>query len=249
MKPGDPWFDCGIDIPAAGDGVRVDEYDNVFMSGSRVHPEACLGRANVFHPFAVVAAHVTMGDGNAVESFSVVGSRSQARGAARAGRLTIGNGCTFHPHSTVSVGDGPSGTTVGHEVILMTGAHVGHDSEVGSRAVVGNYAQIAGHVVLDEDSVVGALSCVVQRLFVGALAHVLPQVVCRQNLWPLQTLAADGSIRANSIALRRRGGTMGDLRSIRSNWGVQGASLSSLRTSYDFDRAFSRMRPFVASQD
>ena len=193
----------------------IDSRDNRFDTASAVHPTATFGRGNRIAPFSVIGPDTVLGDNNAIASFAIVGAPAQSRHPAATLGVVVGDRTVVHSHATVSTGTERQ-TRIGDDVVIMAGGHVGHDAVLGRRVTLSNYAQLAGHVVLDHGVQVGAFGCVIQHLYLGSLAHVLPHQICRRSLVPGETLAEGGHGRVNSIGIRRIGGTAADVRAIRA---------------------------------
>lgn len=195
-----------------------DERGNLVWPGAVIVSGADLGYANEIHPNAFVGAKATLGRRNVIHPYAVIASESQARTKDRLGGVIVGNGNEFHPFSVVNGASfGDEATRIGDDVIVMQGAHVGHDCVIGDRAIISNHVALAGHVKIEPDAILGAFSAVAQHLTVGRLAHVLPQVAVRRDIWPFETFEGSSPkpTRINSRGLRRMGGTIRDIRAVR----------------------------------
>lgn len=116
----------------------------------------------------------------------------------------------------------------------MAASHVGHDCTLGNGVTLGNSATLAGHVTVDDAAIVGAFATVIQRSYIGGLAHVLPQIACRSSLVPGETFDGSGFPRVNTIGIRRAGGTISDVRAVRAKMLKPNDPLEAGTTITDF---------------
>lgn len=191
-----------------------------------VHPEAVL-RADVeIGPYVVVGARVvvgrgtrllahaviegptTLGEGNVVHPFAVVGGPAQdKRHQDGRGELVVGANNTFREHVTVHRGTGGRATVIGSQCLFMAGSHVAHDVVVGSHVVVANAVQLAGHAQVDDHATFGGLAGVAQHVRVGESAFVAAGAMCERDVPPFVVVQGDRArVRAlNQVGLERRG--------------------------------------------
>ena len=205
-----------------GPGVRIDAgtrlLGHVVVRG-RTH----IGKANVFHPFAVIGGAPQLRklplahDAHAGDDTAPVGPATS---------LVIGDENVFREHVTVNVSSGESPTMIGAKNLFMAGAHVAHDVVVGSHCVVANAVQLAGHVIVEDWVTFGGLSGVAQHLRIGESAFVAAGAMCERDVPPFVIVQGDRArVRAlNVIGLERRG--------------VEAASIAALKRA--FARAFVR---------
>lgn len=176
-----------------GPGVRLDSgtrlLSHVVVSGG-----AIIGKANVFHPFAVI------------------GGEPQIRKDARprgtnVAALVIGAENVFREHVTINVSSGETSTSIGGKNLFMAGVHVAHDVTVGSHCVVANAVQLAGHVIVEDWVTFGGLAGVAQRLRIGQSAFVAAGAMCERDVPPFVIVQGDRArVRAlNVVGLERRG--------------------------------------------
>lgn len=186
-----------------GPGVRIDAgtrlLGHVVVTGN-----TSIGKANVFHPFAVIGGEPQIRKADAAD-----GLRGAAAGAPTGARaaLVIGSENLFREHVTVNVSSGETPTTIGEKNLFMAGAHVAHDVTVGSHCVVANAVQLAGHVIVEDWVTFGGLSGVAQRLRIGQSAFVAAGAMCERDVPPFVIVQGDRArVRAlNVVGLERRG--------------------------------------------
>jgi UDP-N-acetylglucosamine acyltransferase len=192
-----------------------------------IDPTAQLGRDVFVDAYAIVGAHVTVGDGtqilahavvlgptdlgreNIVHSFAVVGGVPQLkeRDRDRGSRLLVGDRNVVREHATLHRGSDAGVTRVGDDNLFMVGSHVAHDVVVGSHVTLANGAQLAGHAEVEDYATFGGLSGVAQFVRVGESAFVAAGAMCERRVPPFVIVQGDRArVRAlNVVGLRRRG--------------------------------------------
>lgn len=201
-----------------------------------VGPGARVGRGTRLLAHAVVTGPTTLGEGNEVHPFAVLGGAPQAkRHHGGEARVVIGHRNVFREHVTVHGGTEGRTTRVGDENLLMVGAHVAHDAIVGSRCVLANTVQLAGHAVVEDWVTFGGLSGVAQFVRVGEGAFVAAGAMVEADVPPFVIVQGDRArVRAlNVVGLRRRE--------------VPAASIAALRAAFRrlFGRGTTRARAIV----
>jgi UDP-N-acetylglucosamine acyltransferase len=160
----------------------------------------------------VVGGATTIGRGNLLHPFSVLGGEPQLRGgteppddARRA--LVIGDENVIREHVTVNLASRGAATAIGSRNLLMTGCHVAHDVLIGSGCVIANGVQLAGHVVVEDWVTFGGLAAVAQHRRVGESAFVAGGAMCERDVPPFVIVQGDRArVRAlNVVGLERRG--------------------------------------------
>lgn len=185
-------------------GVEVGPY-------SVVGPGARIAGGTRLLAHVVVSGSTTMGRGNVLHPFCVIGGEAQLkkdiRGGLRAGALVIGDDNVFREHVTVSASGGDHPTSIGARNLFMAGCHVAHDAVVGSSCVVANAVQLAGHAVVEDWVTFGGLSGVAQHVRVGQSAFVAAGAMCERDVPPFVIVQGDRArVRAlNVVGLERRG--------------------------------------------
>lgn len=150
---------------------------------------------NEIHRTAIVYDdYVTMGKGNRIGPYAVIGGNAEVRGVRKChGRVSIGDNNTISEHVTIQRPvDGDSVTYVGHGNLIMAHAHLGHDvivtnnTEICTSTVVGGYATIKegakiklccvirNRVTVGRGAVVGMGSVVTKDVPDGAVVYGNP---------------------------------------------------------------------------
>ena len=232
-----------------------------------VHPEAELAKGVELGPYCVVGARVvlgegtrllahvvvdgptTLGRGNVVYPFAVLGSEAQhKRRGELAGTscLVIGDHNEIREHVTVHQSSKSAETRIGSHNLLMAGSHVAHDATVGSHVTIANGVQLAGHAKVHDYATFGGLAGVAQFVEVGESAFVAAGAMCEANVPPFVIVQGDRArVRAlNKVGLRRRGVPEASItalerafRAIFSGKRTRAEALASLDTTDPFVRA------------
>ena len=172
-----------------------------------------VGRGTKLLSHVVVTGTVTLGEGNVIHPFAVLGGEPQIRKSAKTTNsteprsLVVGDNNVIRESVTVNLSTGERATTIGSHNLLMAGCHVAHDVVMGSHCVVANGVQLAGHVVVENWVTFGGLSGVAQTLRVGQSAFVAAGAMCERNVPPFVIVQGDRArVRAlNVVGLMRRG--------------------------------------------
>jgi UDP-N-acetylglucosamine acyltransferase len=188
-----------------------------------------LGAGVTVRAFAVIGAHVALGDGCVVHSHAVIEGPSKfgagnifhpfsAVGVdpqdltfkGERTELIVGDGNNFRESVTVSRGTKKGGgtTKIGNDNLFMAYTHIGHDSVVGSHTIFANGATVAGHVVIEDHATVGALSPVHQFCRIGRYAYIGACTVITQDVPPFSRVVTQRETKSfgiNSIGLERKG--------------------------------------------
>ena len=214
-----------------------------------VHAGVRIGSGTRLVSHVVVNGNTTLGAGNVIHPFVVLGGEAQVRKGARGTRqsLEIGDYNVFRESATVNASSGDGTTKIGSHNLFMAGCHVAHDVIVGSRCVVANGVQLAGHVVVEDWVNFGGLSGVAQHLRVGQSAFVAAGAMCERDVPPFVIVQGDRArVRAlNVVGLERREVPAGSIASLRRAF----AALFGARTvDVSFDdavRSLDRNDPWV----
>ena len=233
-----------------------------------VSPEAKLGEGVTVGAFAVIGAHVSLGNecvvhGHAViqgpskfgirnvfHPFCVVGGDPQdLTFHGERTELIVGDENTFRENVTVSRGTKKGGgvTKIGSHNLLMAYTHVGHDSVIGSHNIFANAATLAGHVTIEDHATVGALSPIHQFCRVGRYAYIGACTVITQDVPPFSRVVTERETKSfgiNSIGLERKGFSEERCKTL------QRAFRLLLRSKLNTSQALAKMREqFSASAD
>ncbi len=205
----------------------VVEEGAVVGAGCEVGPFCVIGPDVVLHDRVVVKSHAVVtgwtevGEETVIFPFATVGEVPQdLKYKGEKTRLVVGKRCRIREGATLNLGtEGGGGvTTVGDDVLVMTGAHVGHDAQIGNRVILVNHVAIAGHCVLGDDVIVGGLSGVHQWVRIGQGAIIGAVTMVTNDVIPYGLVQAprgelDG---LNLVGLKRRGVERSEITALRA---------------------------------
>lgn len=140
-----------------------------------IGPNARLGPGNRLISHVVVENRVTIGEGNTIFPFAVLGAVPQdLKYKGEPTELVVGDRNSIRESATLNIGtEGGGGVTkVGDDNLLMAYVHLGHDTKVGNKTVIANSCQIAGHVTIGDYAIVGGLCGISQFTRLGEHCYV-----------------------------------------------------------------------------
>jgi len=217
----------GIHKEARVHASAVVEDGAVIGAGCEIGPFCVIGPDVVLHDRVVVKSHAVVtgwtevGEDTVIFPFATVGEVPQdLKYRGEKTRLVVGKRCRIREGATLNLGtEGGGGvTTVGDDVLVMTGAHVGHDAQIGNRVILVNHVAIAGHCVLGDDVIVGGLSGVHQWVRIGQGAIIGAVTMVTNDVIPFGLVQAprgelDG---LNLVGLKRRGVDRSEITALRA---------------------------------
>lgn len=111
---------------------------------------------NHVHRTAIIDECVSLGTGNWIGAYSVIGSNGEIRGKdpkGFKGRVFIGDNNVISEHVTIQRPfDGNQATIIGSNNIIMAHAHIGHDVQISDNCeictgvILGGYSKIGNNV-------------------------------------------------------------------------------------------------------
>ncbi len=155
-----------------------------------VEGDVKIGAGTVLRPHVIVRRYTTLGEGNFVDSFTVLGGEPQDLkfDPATVSSVRIGDFNRFREGVTIQRATGDGGETrVGNRTFWMATSHAGHNSEVHDEAVLVNGAMLGGHATLGRAAILSGNVGVHQFTWIGervmsrgnagASMHVPPYVL------------------------------------------------------------------------
>jgi UDP-N-acetylglucosamine acyltransferase len=195
-------------------GVKIGAY-------AVVGPRCVVGRATVIQHHAIVEQDTTLGQGNQVFPFAVVGSEPQdLKHKGERTTLVIGDHNQIREHATIHRGTAVGGgiTRVGSRCLVMVGAHVAHDCILDDEVILANQVMLGGHAHIATGATVAGgagihhFATVGKYAFVGGLARIAKDVP--------PFLVVEGSPaeprKVNTVALSRRGFAEADIEALKN---------------------------------
>jgi len=177
-----------------------------------VEQDVQIGAGTVLRTHAVIRRYTTMGSGNLVDPFVVLGGEPQDLKftPATVSHLRIGDNNIFREGVTISRATGEGNATiVGSRTYWMTGSHAGHNAVIEDNVTLVNNASVGGHAVIGRRAILSADVFVHQFCWVGELVmsqayaglsmHVPPYVMVSRGINHVVGLNAVGLRRAADL--------------------------------------------------
>jgi len=188
-------------------------------------PYTTIGDEVVIHDDVQIVSHgviegpTEIGAGCKIFPFASIGlSPQDLKYQGERSYLKIGERNIIREHVTVHRGtEGGGGvTTVGHDNLLMVGAHVAHDCHIGNHVILANVASLGGHVTIEDHATLGAHVGVHQFCRIGRYAFVGAYAVLVKDALPYATTWGDHAkcYGPNVVGLRRKGFTQEQIHTI-----------------------------------
>ncbi|HBT96833.1 MAG TPA: acyl-[acyl-carrier-protein]--UDP-N-acetylglucosamine O-acyltransferase [Desulfobulbaceae bacterium] len=201
-----------------------------------IHPTAIIDKTAELDgtvevgPYAVIGAHVHIGEGSIVEahasvkgpafigkrnvisSFAAVGGDPQdVSYQGEATELHIGDDNKIREYATLQRGTlkGDGKTVVGNGNLFMAYSHVAHDCRIGNHVIMANVATLAGHVEIEDYATLGGVVAVQQFSRIGAYCYVGGMSGINLDVPPYMLLEGTRNqlriVGLNRIGLKRHG--------------------------------------------
>jgi len=161
------------------------------------------------HSHVVIDGHTTLGEGNEIFPFAIIGLKTQDlkwRGGIT--RTEIGSHNTFREYVTIhsATGDGEV-TRIGSQNSILAYAHIAHNVRLGDHVIMSNVATLGGHVLVEDHAVIGGLAAVHQFCRIGTMSIIGGCSKVVQDVPPY--MLADGNPAKtrtiNKVGLERNG--------------------------------------------
>lgn len=195
------------------DDVKVGPY-------AYVGPHVVMGPGCELRQGAIVEGHTTLGAGNTIFPYAVIGSEPQDRKyEGEPSKLVIGDHNVIREYVSIHIGTEAGGglTKLGNKNLVMGTCHVAHDCIVGDHCILANGAGLAGHVILEDWVIVGGQSGIHQFVRLGAHCMTSGGSKVGKDIPPF-TMAQGYPARVrgiNHVGLRRRGFSEQTVRDLR----------------------------------
>lgn len=198
-----------------GSNVKVGPYSII---GSNVK----IGDDCELKSHVVIQGHTTIGKGNTIFQFAVVGEVPQdLKYEGEKSEVIIGDNNSIREHCTIHAGTKGDNlvTKIGNNNLLMVNTHVAHDCIIGNNCIFANNATLAGHVHVDDFAFLGGLSAVHQKVKIGKGSMVGGLTGLAEDLIPYGMAYADNGRRGglqglNLTGLKRRGVSKQDIQEL-----------------------------------
>jgi UDP-N-acetylglucosamine acyltransferase len=185
-----------------GDGCIIGAYCNI---GANV----VLGNNNQLSSNVIIDGHTTLGDGNKIFSYAVLGTDPQdLKFKGEPTRLRIGNNNTIREFVSINRSNQmEEDTVVGNNNLLMEYVHIAHNCQIGSFCVIANVVQFAGHVHVADNATIGGVTAVHQFVHIGTHAFVGGASAIKKDVVPYTRGQGNPykTVGLNSVGLMRKG--------------------------------------------
>jgi UDP-N-acetylglucosamine acyltransferase len=179
-----------------------------------------LGAKNILHNNVVLDGHTTVGQGNKIYAYAVLGTDPQdLKFAGEQTRLQIGDRNTIREFVTINRSNQmQEDTVVGDNNLLMEYVHIAHNCQIGSGCVIANVVQLAGHVHVHDNAIIGGVTAVHQFVHIGAHAFVGGASAIKKDIVPFSRGQGNPyqTVGLNSVGLMRKGFSNEDIAGIKT---------------------------------
>jgi len=216
-----------------------------------------IGAGCILRDHAVVRRYTSLGEGNFLDSFVVLGGEPQDLkfDPDTATHLRIGSHNVFREHVTINRATAQGGATlVGNRTYWMVGSHAGHDATIEDEVVLVNNAAVAGHATIHRGTILSANVLIHQFCWVGEMVMTEGAAGTRSHVPPYTMLLPRSQVCGlNVIGLRRAEAfTADDRRQIKEAYhityreGLNAAdALAKMDACEGWGEPASRFREFV----
>lgn len=171
--------------------------------------DVVLGKNNVLISHVIIDGHTTIGDGNKIFSYAVLGTDPQdLKFGGEPTRLRIGSNNTIREFVTINRSNQMAeDTVVGDNNLLMEYMHIAHNCQIGSNCVIANAVQMAGHIVMGDFATIGGQTALHQFVHVGTHAFVGGASAIKKDIAPYTRGQGNPykTVGLNSVGLMRKG--------------------------------------------
>lgn len=205
------------------DGAQIAD-DAIIGPYCTVSGMAVIGNGTELISHVVIEGNTTLGSGNRVSPFAVLGGRTQdLKFKGGVPGVKIGDNNTIREYVTINAAtnDGDF-TTVGNNCLIMAYTHIAHCCHIGNQVIIANACQIAGHVTIEDMATIEGLVGIVQFLRVGTMAFVGGVSKISKDLPPYMIAHGDPlEVRGfNKIGMERRGVSEAGRRAIKEAYRI-----------------------------
>jgi len=195
---------------------------------SIIHPKAQIENNVIIGPYCIIAEHVRIYSGTILEGhvfidkwteigenchifpFASLGTPPQDyKYKGEKSKLIIGRGTIIRESVMLSRGSEAGGgvTRIGENCMLMAYSHVAHDCQLGNRVILANSVAMAGHVTINDNAIIGGLSCIHQFARIGDYAFVGGASAVSKDVSPYGSAVGNRArlFGINLIGLQRNG--------------------------------------------
>jgi UDP-N-acetylglucosamine acyltransferase len=124
--------------------------------------------SNQIHETAIIHYNVTMGKGNKIGAYTVIGSDGEIRGIKEfKGKVVIGDNNIISELVTIQRPANEASTIIGDDNLIMAHSHIGHDAKIGSNCEISTGSIIGGYATVRDGAKIKLGVTVRNRKVVG----------------------------------------------------------------------------------
>lgn len=194
---------------------------NIISDSAKIGKNVSIGAYNVIEDDVIIADNVSIGNFNTIGQYTEIADGCQIFHNSSIGvvpqdkkfggektKLIIGKRTIIREFVTLNRGTNATGeTSIGKDVLIMTGVHIAHDCIIGDNVILVNLVALGGHVEIDDWAILGGASTVHQFCKVGKHVMLAANSKIVQDV-PPYILAGKHPLRysgINTLGLSRRG--------------------------------------------
>ena len=174
---------------------------------SVIGPDVSLAKGNILHSHVTIQGKTTLGEGNELFPFVVLGTPAQdLKAKVGEGALEIGAHNIIREHCSVHLSNSSKEKTqIGNYNFIMGGSHVGHNCRLGDYVILTQGTGLSGHVMVEDYAVVGGQAGVHQYVRIGRHAMVAGKAAVINDVPPFAQVRGIPARFAglNEVALKR----------------------------------------------
>jgi len=183
------------------------------MKPAFIHPKAHIwgevevGKDTIIEPFCVIHGPVVIGEGNLIQSGTIIGCPAEHRSKDTGLSVSIGNNNIIGPNSVITGATDIRPTQIGDGNILMSGVHISHDCIVGNNTTISHKVIIAGECHILDGVNMGSGSMAHQGSVIGAYAMIGMGSVVVKDVFPYLVVCGNPAkfLRINTHRLKGYG--------------------------------------------
>ena len=193
-----------------------------YIIGAYCHigADVVLGNNNHLISNVIIDGHTTLGDGNKISPYAVLGTDPQdLKFKGEPTCLRIGNNNTIREFVTINRSNQlEEDTVIGDNNLLMEYVHIAHNCQIGSFCVIANVVQLAGHVHVHDNVTIGGITAVHQFVHIGTHAFVGGASAIKKDIIPFSRGQGNPykTVGLNSVGLMRKGFSTDTIASIKT---------------------------------
>jgi len=203
-------------------GASIDD-DAIIGPLCYVGAKAAIGGGTRLTNHVSILGKTTIGRDNTIWPNATIGADPQdLKFDGEESNLFIGNNNDIRESVTIHPGTANGGgtTRIGHDNLIMVGAHIAHDCLLGNHILVTNIVQLAGHIVIGDHAIIGGATAVHSYVSIGQFAFVGGMTRVTKDVPPFMTVEGNpATVRGvNSIGLERNQFSSDHISRLKEAW-------------------------------